>query len=69
MKTTDVTNLDVTVTYNEDNDLITVSFSEGDRLITVGFNLPEAQMFNTTLAEAITTAILGKIGLTAPTRH
>ena len=64
-------NLNVDVVYDEKIDLITVTFQQDDQLITIGFDIGEAQLFYLKIADAITTAILGKAGLTPPpeTKH
>ena len=66
--------LTVDVVYDEKIDLITITFEQDDKLITIGFDIGEAQIFNIKIADAITTAILGKINIELPktppkTRH
>ena len=70
----DETSLDVNVLYDKTIDLITVTFEQDKQLITIGFNIPEAQLFNLKIADAITEAILGKLNIELPplppvTRH
>jgi len=74
MTSDDKTDLNVTVTYDENVDLITITFEQDKRIITIGFNIPEAQIFNIKIANAITEAILGKLNIELPpplpeTRH
>ncbi|RLA51074.1 MAG: hypothetical protein DRR42_11375 [Gammaproteobacteria bacterium] len=74
MSPNDETDLNVTVSYDKDVDLITITFEQDKRRITIGFNIPEAQMFNTKITHAITEAILGKLNINLPpplpeTRH
>lgn len=58
----------VDVQYDEVAKLITVTFEEDDQLITVGFNIHEAQAFNIKLNDTIIEAILG-VSTPAKTKH
>lgn len=58
----------VDMQYDEVAKLITVTFEEDDQLITVGFNIHEAQAFNIKLNDTIIEAILG-ISTPAKTKH
>ena len=56
--------LDVNVSYNKELELITVTFEQDEQIITIGFDIPEAQIFASKIADAITIAILGKLDIT-----
>ena len=58
--------LNVNVSYDKELELITVTFEQDERIITIGFDIPEAQIFASKIADAITIAILGKLDITPP---
>ena len=64
-------NLEITIEYDDKENLIVISMTDDNRLISLGLNMQEAQLFCLTLTEVIGDAVLSNINLptTPETRH